>query len=665
MSLPVALAQFRPVKPDPEASLDRLTREVLEPLAEADPPPRVLLLPETALTGYFLEGGVREHALGAGELFEALRDRWSAASGGRPLEVAVGFYERHRDRVHNAAMYAELGGDDPGVLHVHRKVFLPTYGVFQEDRFVEPGAGFAAFDTAWGRAALLVCEDAWHSISATLAALDGAQAIFVLSASPAHGTEPGPGVPGNVERWDRLVRGISEEHTVWTATCQLTGFEGGKGFPGGSMAVDPRGRVVARSPLWEEALLRVELDDELLMDARTRSPLLADLEAAFPRILAASPATRRPVPDAPARGDGGGATPGPDDAGGGDASAEAGAREAEADVSAETSREGAGAPDAAGGGGTEGGGATADARPGAAAAPGSGPLPPLGRSMPPETGPEPDPGDRSPLEIDTELVEEWLVQFLHQEVRERRGFERAVVGLSGGVDSSLAALLAARALGGGSVQGLLLPSRLTSDRSAEDAREVAEIGGLETRTIPIDEAVDGYVEAHEPDASELRVGNVMARVRMTVLFDQAKKLGALPVGTGNKSERLLGYFTWHADDAPPVNPLGDLFKTQVWALARHVGVPEGIVEKPATAELVAGQTDEEDLGVSYPEADLVLHHLLTGRSPGELIARGFDERKVEAVVERLSASHYKRHLPTVAMLSSTAVNEWYLRPVDY
>ncbi len=622
MTLPVALAQFRPVKPDPAASLDRLSAEVLEPLAAADRPPRVLLLPETALTGYFLEGGVREHALPAGELFEELRGRWRDVSGGRPLEVAVGFYERHRDRVHNAAMYAELGGDDPRILHVHRKVFLPTYGVFQEDRFVEPGAGFAAFDTAWGRAAVLVCEDAWHSISATLAALDGAQAIFVLSASPGHGTAPGPGVPGNVERWDRLVRGISEEHTVWTATCQLTGFEGGKGFPGASQVVDPHGRTVARGPLWEEALLRAELDDESLMDARTRSPLLADLEAAFPRILTASPAARRSGQGAP-DGDG--------------------------DVSAETS-----------GGAAETPSSSAET-PGDPAAP----LPPLGRSMPPETEPDPDPADRSPLEIDEALVEEWLVQFLRQEVAERRGFERAVVGMSGGVDSSLSAVLATRALGGENVRGFLLPSRLTSDESREHAREVAERAGIETRTIPIDDAVDGYVEEHEPDASDLRRGNVQARVRMTVLFDQAKKLDALPVGTGNKTERLLGYFTWHADDAPPVNPLGDLFKTQVWALARHVGVPEAIVEKPATAELVAGQTDEEDLGVSYPEADLILHHLLTGRGPDELVDRGFDARKVEAVVDRLASSHWKRHLPTVAMLSATAVNEWYLRPVDY
>ena len=140
---------------------------------------------------------------------------------------------------------------------------------------------------------------------------------------------------------------------------------------------------------------------------------------------------------------------------------------------------------------------------------------------------------------------------------------------------------------------------------------------------------------------------------------------ALPVGTGNKSERLLGYYTWHADDSPPINPLGDLFKSQVWALARELGVPDEIINKPATADLIQGQTDEGDLGISYTEADLILHHLLSGRSNEGLVEVGFDPQKVELVCERLEQTHWKRHLPTVAMLSATAIGEWYLRPVDY
>jgi len=153
---------------------------------------------------------------------------------------------------------------------------------------------------------------------------------------------------------------------------------------------------------------------------------------------------------------------------------------------------------------------------------------------------------------------------------------------------------------------------------------------------------------------------VMARERMIVLFDLSAKHKALPLGTSNKSERLLGYFTWHGDDAPPVNPLGDLFKTQVWALARHVGVPEEIVAKPATADLIKGQTDEGDLGVSYLHADRILYHLIRGEEPS-----GFPKEEVEIVRKRLDSTHWKRRLPTVAVLSQTAIGEFYLRPVDY
>lgn len=157
----------------------------------------------------------------------------------------------------------------------------------------------------------------------------------------------------------------------------------------------------------------------------------------------------------------------------------------------------------------------------------------------------------------------------------------------------------------------------------------------------------------------------MARLRSVILFDQSAKLRALPLGTGNKSERLLGYFTWHADDSPPINPLGDLFKTQVWALARHLGVPKEIIDKPATADLVRGVTDEDELGVSYADADLILHGLVRGYRIEELILMGFATETVEIVWNRLKSTHWKRELPTVAVLSSSAIGAFYLRPVDY
>ncbi|OGT92763.1 MAG: NAD(+) synthase, partial [Gemmatimonadetes bacterium GWC2_71_9] len=153
--------------------------------------------------------------------------------------------------------------------------------------------------------------------------------------------------------------------------------------------------------------------------------------------------------------------------------------------------------------------------------------------------------------------------------------------------------------------------------------------------------------------------------RMIALFDQSAKLNALPLGTGNKTERLFGYFTWHADDSPPINPIGDLYKSQIWQLARHLGVPRAIVEKPATADLIRGQTDEGDLGISYSKADHILHWLLRGFPPGAIEALGYTGEEVALVRRRLEGTHWKRRLPTVAMLSPTAIGEYYLRPVDY
>ncbi|MDA1080127.1 MAG: NAD+ synthase [Gemmatimonadetes bacterium] len=261
------------------------------------------------------------------------------------------------------------------------------------------------------------------------------------------------------------------------------------------------------------------------------------------------------------------------------------------------------------------------------------------------------------------LVEGWLVAFLRDEFR-RRGFTDAVIGLSGGVDSAVTATLAARALGASHVHAVRLPYRTSSADSLAHAELVIEQLGVHERTVDISGAVDGYLAA-EPDASPARRGNVMARTRMIALFDLAAKHNALPLGTGNKTERLLGYFTWHADDSPPVNPIGDLFKTQVWELARHLGVPPEIISKPASADLVQGQTDEGDFGISYAKADAILNWLLHGWTARELVARGMDAEEVELVRARLDGTHWKRRLPTVALLSAAAIGESYLRPVDY
>ncbi|MEK6611976.1 MAG: NAD+ synthase [Gemmatimonadota bacterium] len=612
--LRLAIAQFRPKKGDVAANLAR-AGEVLAQAAAMEPHPDVVQFPETILSGYFVEGGVRENALTADDVVRALDAHWrAAAKPGSTIDVMVGFYEQHDGTLFNSALYARLGGADPVLLHVHRKNFLPTYSMFDEERFVERGYDIRAFDTAWGRAAMLVCEDAWHSLTGTIAALDGAQVIFVSSAAPARGVHPrGDGVegPGSVARWERLIRDIAEEQGVFCTLANLVGSEGGKMFQGASFVAGPRGDVRARAPLWDEALLVTELDLGDLARSRADAPMLSDLKVAMPYLAAEmkravyaprlSPKPRVIQRNAPARS-------------------------ASLPASSVASAPGTGAL--------------------AVVVPAGG-----GRAAPP------------PLTLDAPMVERWLVEFLRDELG-RRGFTKAVVGISGGVDSAVTATLATRALGKENVIGVRLPYRSSSADSLEHAQQVIDALGIEGRTLDISAAVDGYL-ANEPDANAARRGNVMARVRMIALFDLSAKHRALPLGTGNKSERLLGYFTWHADDSPPVNPLGDLYKTQVWALARHLGLPREIVDKPASADLVQGQTDEGDFGVTYASIDEILNWLLHGWTPEELVARGVSVADVEAVRRRLDGTHWKRRLPTVAMMSGAAIGESYLRPVDY
>jgi NAD+ synthetase len=274
-----------------------------------------------------------------------------------------------------------------------------------------------------------------------------------------------------------------------------------------------------------------------------------------------------------------------------------------------------------------------------------------------------DHGGPPSLAIDAPLTEEWLTGFLREELA-RRAFGKVVIGISGGVDSAVTAFLAVRAIGRDNVIGVRLPYRTSSAASLDHAQLVIDALGIESRTVDISPAVDGYLTA-EPEADASRRGNVMARTRMIALFDLSARYRALPLGTGNKTERLFGYFTWHADDAPPINPIGDLFKTQVWALARHLGVPDIIVSKPATADLIVGQTDEGDLGISYARADEILNGMLHGFSHDALRARGFHPDELALVSRRLNSTHWKRRPPATALVSHSGIGESYLRPVDY
>ncbi|HEX7185216.1 MAG TPA: NAD+ synthase [Thermoanaerobaculia bacterium] len=259
------------------------------------------------------------------------------------------------------------------------------------------------------------------------------------------------------------------------------------------------------------------------------------------------------------------------------------------------------------------------------------------------------------LALNAPLAEKVLTSFIRDAV-ETSGTAGVVVGLSGGIDSSLSAALAARALSPERVHGFLLPYRTSNPSSEADARLVAEHLGVPHRVIDISPMIDAYF-GMETDADAGRRGNKMARERMTILFDQAKKLNALVLGTSNKTEILLGYSTVFGDNASSINPLGDLYKHQIWQLSRHLGLPEQVVAKKPSADLWPGQTDEGDLGFSYEMADEVLYLLFDlGLRPAEVVERGYDERVVERIVYYEQRFRFKRRLMLIARLSGSAVN---------
>src|SRR5437899_3192763 len=488
----LAIAQIRPTKGEYAANVQRIGG-VLAQLAKLEPAVDLVVFPETATSGYFVEGGVRDVAVTAGTLFRDLSLQHEAAQA-PPLDIAVGFYEVFQNRFYNSCLYASLGNASsghasPGILHVHRKVFLPTYGVFDEDRFVERGREIHAFDTRWGRVALLICEDAWHSLAGTIAALEGAQVILVPSASPARGTgmdEEVTLLPASLVRWERILRTLAEEHGVYVAYSSLVGFEGGKGFPGGSVVVSPSGDVVLRGPLFEEAVLTYDLDLNELTRARADSPLLADLEVNLPHLIKNLGKREK------GKGKGKARSVQFDPATNG-ASAQSAIRNPQSAIHI------------------------------------------VGRGV--------EEGD--PLAIDCELARRWLVSFLKDEVVRRRGFTKGIVGLSGRVDSSPTAFLAVEALGKDNVISVRMPYRTSSPESLAHAQLVIDTLGTQSLTIDITPAVDGYLQqVGDGGGDPTRRGNVMARERMIVLFDLSAKYKDLPIGTSNKSERLPGSFTW-------------------------------------------------------------------------------------------------------------------------
>jgi NAD+ synthase len=268
------------------------------------------------------------------------------------------------------------------------------------------------------------------------------------------------------------------------------------------------------------------------------------------------------------------------------------------------------------------------------------------------------------LSINPDLACSILTGFIHSEIT-RAGFERAVLGLSGGLDSALACYLAAGALGPHNVLAVRMPYRTSSQDSLDHAQQVIDALGVQTLIIPITEMVDPLF-ARFPGANAMRRGNAMARARMIVLYDQSEAFHGLVVGTGNKTEILLGYTTLYGDSASALNPLGDLYKTQARQLSRAMGVPEAILAKPPSADLWTGQTDEGELGFTYEEVDKLLYLLVDERySPDECVAAGFGEAFVRAVVRRIQRNHFKRVMPPIAKVSNRTIGYDFLYLRDW
>ncbi len=257
---------------------------------------------------------------------------------------------------------------------------------------------------------------------------------------------------------------------------------------------------------------------------------------------------------------------------------------------------------------------------------------------------------RHALKINPLLVESILCRFICNEIH-RTGFRRGVVGLSGGIDSSTVTFLAAKALGAENVLAVTMPYKTSSPATMRDSRLVIEGLGVRTIDAPITPQIDAYF-AQFLDASRMRRANKCARERMTILYDHSAAFEGLVLGTSNKSELLLGYGTLFGDMASAINPVGDLYKTQLYDLACHLGLPPSILEKQPTGDLWEGQTDEDELGFRYADVDQLLVLMVDHRySAAQLVREGFDAEMVSRVAERVRRNHYKRRMPIIAKLS--------------
>jgi NAD+ synthase len=268
------------------------------------------------------------------------------------------------------------------------------------------------------------------------------------------------------------------------------------------------------------------------------------------------------------------------------------------------------------------------------------------------------------LNINTDVARQLLTGFIKSEVS-RVGFTRAIVNLSGGLDSALSCALAAEALGSENVLALRLPYRTSSPDSLEHAQLMIDQFGVQSETVEITGMVDPLIHS-DPQISDKRKGNIMARARMIALYDRSEVFKALPIGTSNKTEILLGYTTMWGDMASALNPIGDLYKTQARQLARALAIPEVIIGKPPSADLWVGQTDEAELGFTYEQVDKLLFLIVDQRySARECVEEGFEEKFVQLVLARVRQNQFKRMMPPIAKVSNRTIGYDFLYLRDW
>jgi len=268
------------------------------------------------------------------------------------------------------------------------------------------------------------------------------------------------------------------------------------------------------------------------------------------------------------------------------------------------------------------------------------------------------------MKIDCAFVEKILCAFIREELG-KAGFKKALLGLSGGLDSAVCAALAARALGSKNVLGLILPYGKSFSQDIRDAQALARRLKIRCRVLDISPMVDAYFRMM-PTANRTQKGNKMARERMSILYDFSVREKALILGTSNKTELLIGYGTVHGDTACALNPLGDLYKTQVRQLAKHLRLPAAILNKKPTAGLWPGQTDEGEIGLSYQELDEILYRLVDLRMfKAEVTAQGYERKKVERIVRLIKNSQFKREMPPIAKVSGRTIGHDFLYPYDW